>query len=55
MNSFHLQEGTYTGEWINPGTAQRTTIAVGQHPGGEKAFTTPAFSEDIALKIGKEH
>ncbi|MBN1791770.1 MAG: cellulase family glycosylhydrolase [Bacteroidales bacterium] len=49
-----IPAGDYTGEWIDTKTGKRTMFDLKAHPGGIKSFTTPPFSEDIALKLTRK-
>lgn len=47
-----LPAGTYQGHWIDPRSGLVTgTVAEFSHGGGAKSLVTPAYSEDIALRL----
>lgn len=46
-----MPAGTYTVEWLDPKTGERTAGEPLTHPGGSCRLTTPMFREDIALAV----
>lgn len=51
--SIELPQGSYTGEWINTITGERSVLNIKDHSGGMLGIEMLPFSEDIALKILK--
>ena len=51
---FYLQAGNYHVEWLNPVSGVKTTAPEIVHSGGRITLQSPAFVEDIALKISKK-
>jgi hypothetical protein len=48
-----LPAGSYSGEWINTITNERTFMEIDDHKGGILDIKIPEFTEDIALKLKK--
>ncbi len=48
-----LPAGTYRAEWIDPKSGTNTPDQPFTHPGGNRNFQSPGFSEDLALKIAR--
>jgi hypothetical protein len=46
-----LPAGSYTAEWVNTKTGQVDKSEQFKHGGGNKAVTSPAYVEDIALRV----
>src|SRR5205823_2067166 len=46
-----LPPGSYRAEWVNPKTGQADGVTGFKHAGGNKILVSPAYSEDIALRI----
>ncbi len=46
-----LPAGDYQAEWIEPKTGTASASENFQHTGGEKILSSPAFTEDVALKL----
>jgi hypothetical protein len=46
-----LPAGTYKAEWVNPRDGAITQTSSFDHGGGEKTLASPAYEEDVALKI----
>lgn len=46
-----IPHGTYRVEWLNPVTGQITKTPALRHPGGTARLASPAYVEDIALRI----
>ncbi len=49
-----MPEGTYSVEWLNTKTGEKTAGAAITHTGGKSRVVTPEFFEDIAVAILKE-
>lgn len=49
--SLDLPGGTYRSEWVDPLNGETAKAVTFQHSGGSKAFLSPAFAEDMALRI----
>jgi len=43
--------GRYVAEWVNPRTGETIRGPELDHPGGELALSSPAYEEDIALRL----
>jgi hypothetical protein len=50
-----LPKGGYRAEWINTRTGDVTKQEPFEHTGGAREFVSPAYSEDIALRILKSN
>jgi len=48
---FELPDGNYKAEWINPASGEKTIAPEITHSGGKITLQSPAYAEDIALKI----
>ncbi len=48
---WEMPAGRYRGEWVHPLTGKVEPIAAFDHPGGLATFSSPEYTEDIALKI----
>jgi hypothetical protein len=46
-----LAEGNYRAEWIDPKTGKVYPAGRFRHDAGERRFTSPVYTEDIALRI----
>jgi hypothetical protein len=46
-----LPAGSWRAEWVNPKTGDVDKLAEFSHPGGPKALSSPAFTEDVALRL----
>jgi len=46
-----LPAGSYKAEWVNPKTGDVDKVAEFSHEGGPKALSSPAFTEDVALRL----
>ena len=46
-----LPAGGYTAEWVNTKTGKVDKAERFTHGGGDKALASPAYSEDIALRV----
>jgi hypothetical protein len=46
-----LPAGSYAEAWLDPVTGALAGMNGFTHPGGQKELTTPAFAEDVALKL----
>lgn len=46
-----LSKGQYAAKWIDPQTGKSASIINFTHEGGEKAFESPLYNQDIALLI----
>ncbi len=46
-----MPEGRYRAEWADTLTGSTKPEEPFQHPGGERALTSPAFAHDIALRV----
>jgi hypothetical protein len=51
---FELPAGNYKVEWMNPVSGEKTSATEVVHPGGKITLQSPAYEEDIALKISKK-
>lgn len=49
--SLRLPAGRYRAEWLNPKTGKTDRVEEFEHAGGERAFSSPAYTEDIALAV----
>jgi hypothetical protein len=49
--TIELPEGTYRYEWFNTKTGEVKKRGNFRHTGGYRTFISPAFKEDIALRI----
>ena len=49
--TFDLAAGTYKAEWVNPGTGAIICADIFTHNGGNRAFITPTYSIDLALRM----
>lgn len=47
----HLPAGNYRAQWIDPKTGSVTRGEIFQHTGGARMLSSPAFTEDVALKL----
>jgi hypothetical protein len=52
--SLQLPAGAYSAEWVNPRTGRVEKAETFRHEGGERALTSPAYSEDIALRVKRQ-
>jgi hypothetical protein len=48
-----LPAGGYTAEWVSTRTGEVEKAEDFTHPGGGRALTSPAYTEDIALRVKK--
>jgi hypothetical protein len=46
-----LPAGTYRAEWVNTSTGEVEKAEAFQHPGGNRSLSSPAYAEDIALRV----
>jgi hypothetical protein len=46
-----LPEGRYEADWLNPRTGRVDKSERFEHPGGDRAVSSPDYSEDIALRV----
>ena len=49
-----LPDGQYKAEWLNPRTANIEARQTVKHTGGTAQLRSPAYTEDIALRIVRE-
>lgn len=49
----HIGAGNYRSDWVEPATGNIICTDTFSHSGGNRAFTTPQYSVDIALRIKK--
>ena len=49
--SLDLPKGRYQAEWLNPAPGAVEAHRDVEHAGGRTAFASPAYEEDIALRI----
>jgi hypothetical protein len=49
--TLELPAGAYRAEWLNPRTGAVDRAEAFQHGGGERALVSPAYAEDIALRL----
>ena len=49
-----LPEGEWRSEWTDPVTGVTTTGSTFRHAGGNVALETPAYGDDIALRLVNE-
>ncbi len=49
--ALELPAGGYRVEWVNPRTGRVEKAETFRHEGGERAFASPVYSEDIALRV----
>jgi hypothetical protein len=52
--ALNLPAGSYTGEWINTHTGATLRADQISHVGGSVSLVSPAFSEDIALRLSAQ-
>jgi hypothetical protein len=46
-----LPAGVYRAEWVDTRSGQIDKVETFDHPGGKKTMTSPAYTEDIALRV----
>ena len=52
--TLELPAGNYKAEWLSPKTGNVERAHLLRHPGGKEQFLSPAYSEDIALRLQRE-
>ena len=52
--ALELPAGNYKAEWLNPKTGKIEKTEPLRHPGGKHQLSSPAYSEDIALRVQRE-
>ena len=52
--AFDLPAGTYTAEWVHPISGAADSPRTIEHRGGRLELTTPAYQEDIALRLTRK-
>jgi hypothetical protein len=46
-----LPPGTYKTDWVDPASGKKSGSETFEHSGGNRTFTTPRHSVDVALRI----
>jgi hypothetical protein len=50
-----LPAGTYRADWIEPSTGAVLGTETFKHPNGQRSFSTPKHSVDLALRIRRQN